>query len=168
VVRWAAPLLCIPSFPYSFSPTSPSLETCLSSEESLETHSHNEKPHHRHISQSSTNITAPRKRRLSDADVTGIPKHPSGITTGPHLHVVSDPLPLSTLESDHNIDEWFNSNFEALFALPPPVDVIEPDLSAQWEIELFSDYNIPVEPQKRPFRSLNPREFILFFPLCCS
>ncbi|KAF8560023.1 hypothetical protein OG21DRAFT_1502381 [Imleria badia] len=133
---------------------SPSIETCVSSsEESLERLPHNHKSCSTLISQSSTNISASRKRCLSDADATGIPKP---LTAEPLLHAVSDPLPLSTLESDHIIDEWFNSNFDTLFTIPPPADVIEPDLSTQWDVELFSNYNIPPEePQKRPIRSLN-------------
>lgn len=66
---------------------------------------------------------------------------------GPCLHAVSD-LPLSTLEGEHSIDEWFKTNFDALFALPPPVDVAEPDLLTQWEVELFNNYIIPEYSQK--------------------
>ena len=81
---------------------------------------------------------------------------------GPRPHAVSDPLPLSTLESEVSIDEWFKTNFDALFALPPPVDVVEPDLSTQWEVELFSNYSIPENPQK----VLTPRESVSSFLGC--
>ncbi|KAG8219497.1 putative mating-type protein beta [Butyriboletus roseoflavus] len=91
-----------------------------------------------------------RKRRLSDADADAIrsPKRPREWMAGPRPNTVSEPFPLSTLESDVSIDEWFKTNFDALFALPPPVDVVEPDLSTQWEIELFNNYSIPENPQK--------------------
>ena len=78
---------------------------------------------------------------------------------GPRLHTVSDPLPLSTVESEHSIDEWFKANFDALFALPPPADVAEPDLSTQWEVELFNNYILPENPQE----ALIPCESALFF-----
>lgn len=74
---------------------------------------------------------------------------------GPRLHSVSDPLPLSTLGSECSIDEWFNTNFDALFALPPPVDVAEPDYSTQWEVQLFNNYSIPGDLQ-----NLTPRESV--------
>ena len=63
-----------------------------------------------------------------------MPKHSGAPTAEPCLHTVSDPLPLSTLESEHSIDEWFKTNFDALyalFAIPPPVDITELDLSTQ-------------------------------------
>lgn len=72
------------------------------------------------ITQSFTNSKR-RKRRISDADTTRLSKHPRDSMSGPRLHAVSDPLPLSTLESEHSIDGWFRTNFDALFALPPPV-----------------------------------------------
>jgi hypothetical protein len=65
----------------------------------------------------------------------------------PHLHTVSDPLPRSNMENEHSIDDWFNTNFHALFAIPPPVDATEPDFSASWEVELFKDYSIPGNPK---------------------
>ncbi|KIK76811.1 hypothetical protein PAXRUDRAFT_168707 [Paxillus rubicundulus Ve08.2h10] len=89
------------------------------------------------------NIAVSRKRRLSDADARSMLKHPRGSQTGPRLHPVSDLLPHSNVESEHSVDEWFSTNFDALFALPPPVDAAEPDFSAQWEVELFSDYSMP-------------------------
>jgi hypothetical protein len=46
-----------------------------------------------------------RKRRKSDADTTRLPKHPRESMSGPRLHAVSDPLPLSTLKNEHSIDE---------------------------------------------------------------
>ena len=110
------------------------------------------------ITQSFTNSKR-RKRRLSDADTTRLSKHPRDSMSGPLLHAVSDPLPLSTLESEHSIDEWFRTNFDALFALPPPVDVTEPDHSTPWEIELFQNYVIPEDPQK----SLVPCESVSSF-----
>ncbi|KAF8560025.1 hypothetical protein OG21DRAFT_1479878 [Imleria badia] len=88
------------------------------------------------------------KRRLSDPHATGIPKRPRATIAEPRLHSVSDPLPLSTLESRHSIDEWFKINFDVLFAFPPPVDVTEPDHSTQWEVELFNNYSIPEDLQK--------------------
>lgn len=75
---------------------------------------------------------------------------------GPRLHSVSDPLPLSALDSECSIDEWFNTNFDALFALPPLVDVAEPDHSTQWEVNLFNNYSIPEDLQK----VLAPRESV--------
>ena len=69
---------------------------------------------------------------------------------GPRLHAVSDPLPLSTVDGEQSIDEWFKANFDSLFALPPPVDVTEPDFSTQWEIELFNKYTLPENPQEVP------------------
>ncbi|KAF8846028.1 hypothetical protein BDN67DRAFT_1064535 [Paxillus ammoniavirescens] len=97
--------------------------------------------------------TNARKRRLSDADANSVPKRPRGSTAGPRLHAVSDPLPRSHLESEYSIDEWFNTNFDGLFALPPPVDAAEPDFSAPWEVELFNDYSIPQDLQKRAPKS---------------
>ena len=78
---------------------------------------------------------------------------------GPRLHAVSDPLPPSTPESERSIDEWFKTNFDALFTLPPPVDVTEPDHSTQWEVELFQNYNIPEDPQK----AITPGESVSSF-----
>jgi len=109
------------------------------------------------IAQNSTN-SRPRKRRLSDADTTRLPKRPRASMAGP-LHAVSDPLPLATPESELSIDEWFKTNFDALFALPPPVDVTEPDHSTQWEVELFNNYIIPEDPRK----SLTPCESVASF-----
>ena len=68
----------------------------------------------------------------------------------PGLHTVSDPLPRSNTENEYSIDDWFNTNFDALFAIPPPVDATEPDFSASWEVELFKDYNIPGNPKYAP------------------
>ncbi|KAF9245780.1 hypothetical protein BU15DRAFT_85472 [Melanogaster broomeanus] len=82
-------------------------------------------------------------RRLSDADASCVPKRPR------------DPLPRTDLEGEHSIDEWFNTNFDALFALPPPVDAAEPDFSAPWEVELFSDYSLPQDPRKCTSKSLS-------------
>ena len=93
-----------------------------------------------------------RKRRLSDADVTGIPKRPRNPMTAPRLHTVSDPR--SNMENEYSIDDWFNTNFDALFAIPPPVDATQPDFSAAWEVELFKDYNIPGNPRCAPKYSL--------------
>ena len=158
VVRLIALFPCIT--PYSFGSTfSPPVETRVwSPEEAEEAFPHNHNP----LVSQSANIPVSRKQRLS-ADTTGIPRPSPELTAAPRLHDVLDPLPLSTLESDRSIDEWFKSNFDTLFAIPPPVDVVEPDLSAQWDVELFSNYNIPPEePQKRPFKSLNPREHFFF------
>lgn len=99
-----------------------------------------------------------RKRFLSYINAAGIPNC-QGFSAEPRLHAVSDTLPLSMLESDDSLDGWFKTNFDTLFTLPPPVDVIEPDPSAQWEVQLFSNYNIPPEePQRLPFKSLIARE----------
>ena len=104
-----------------------------------------------HSTQLETNIVLPsRKRRLSDADATGIPKRPLDSMTAPRLHTVSDPLPRSNMENECSIDDWFNTNFDDLFAIPPPVDATEPDFSASWEVELFKDYNIPGNPKYAP------------------
>lgn len=100
-----------------------------------------------------------RKRRLSDADAIRTPKQPLDSMAGPRLHTVSDPLPPSTVGSEHSIDEWFKANFDALFALPPPADVAEPDLSTQWEVELFNNYILPPNTQE----ALIPRESEFLF-----
>ncbi|KAF9218579.1 hypothetical protein BS17DRAFT_770610 [Gyrodon lividus] len=97
-----------------------------------------------------------RKRRLSDADASGVSKRPRGPMAAPRLHAVSDPLPRPHVESEYSIDEWFSTNSDALFALPPPADAVEPDFSAQWEIELFRDYNLPQDLQKRTSKLLSP------------
>ena len=104
-----------------------------------------------HSTQLETNIVLPsRKRRLSDADATGIPKRPLDSMAAPRLHTVSDPRPRSNLENEYSIDDWFNTNFDDLFAIPPPVDATEPDFSASWEVELFKDYSIPGNPKYAP------------------
>ena len=104
-----------------------------------------------HSTQPKTNEVLPfRKRPLSDADATGIPKRPHDSMAAPRLHTVSDPLPRSNMENEYSIDDWFNTNFDALFAIPPPVDATEPDFSASWEVELFKDYNIPGNPKYAP------------------
>jgi len=115
---------------------------------SISTHnSSNADPHHRLQSvaepQGSTNINS-RKRRLSNPDATGVLKRPRASMTGPRL---SDPLPLSDPESEYSIDEWFKTNFDDLFSLPPPVDVTEPDILTQWEVELFNNYTLPENSQ---------------------
>ncbi|KAF8545987.1 hypothetical protein OG21DRAFT_1518416 [Imleria badia] len=114
--------------------------TCLlspatSAEEFLE---NGQMPRSVPVTQSFTH-SKPHERRLSDADTTRLPKRPRDSMAGLRLHTVSDPLPLSTLESEHSIDEWFKTNF----ALPPPADVTQPDHSTQWEVELFNNYTIP-------------------------
>ena len=98
-----------------------------------------------------------REQHLSNTDMAKSPKHPQDSLVGPHLHSVPAPLPLS-LESEQSIDEWFRTNFDDPFVLPPPVDVTEPDHSTPWEVELFKNYIIP-DPQE----SLAPRESC--FPL---
>ena len=90
-----------------------------------------------------------RKRRLSDADSAGIPKRLRG-SVAPRLHTVSDPLPRFNMENEYSVDDWFNTNFDTLFAIPPPVDATEPDFSASWEVELFKDYSIPGNPKSGP------------------
>ncbi|KAH0838014.1 homeodomain protein [Lanmaoa asiatica] len=104
-----------------------------------------------HSTQPETNKVLPsRKRRLSDADATEISKRPCGSMPAPHLPIVSDPLPCSNIENEYSIDDWFNTNFDSLFAIPPPVDATEPDFSASWEVELFRDYSIPRIPKHTP------------------
>ena len=104
-----------------------------------------------HSTQPKTNEVLPsRKRCLSDADATGIPKRPHDLMAAPRFHTVSDPLPRSNMENESSIDDWFNTNFDALFAIPPPVDATEPDFSASWEVELFKDYSIPGNPKYAP------------------
>ncbi|KIJ08122.1 hypothetical protein PAXINDRAFT_102675 [Paxillus involutus ATCC 200175] len=150
--------------------SSPAFQTCLpsppSSVNSAEDSSDNDSPASAihtpsaapPTTQNHTHTTVSRRRRLSDADPCGLPKRPRGSITGPRLHAVSDPLPRSQAESEYSVDEWFNTNFDALFALPPPVDAAEPDISAQWEVELFSDYSIPQDLQKRTSKSLSPAQ----------
>ncbi|KAF8560028.1 hypothetical protein OG21DRAFT_1502387 [Imleria badia] len=95
-------------------------------------------------------VLTSRKRRLSDADATGIPKRPRDSMAAPLLHTVSDPLPRSDMENEYSLDDWFNTNFDALFAIPPPVDATQPDSSAPWEVELFKDYSITGNPRRTP------------------
>ena len=104
-----------------------------------------------HSTQPDLNNALPsRKRRLSDADSVGMPKRPCGPLVFPCLHAVSDPLPHSNTENEYSIDDWFNTNFDTLFAIPPPVDATETDFSASWEVELFRDYSIPGNPKCAP------------------
>ncbi|KAI6163837.1 C-terminal domain of homeodomain 1-domain-containing protein [Pisolithus thermaeus] len=82
-----------------------------------------------------------RKRRLSDADGQCYLKRPRGLSSGPRAQAVSDPLPKpSAIES--NINDWLNINFSDIFDIPPPVGVDDPDPSALWQVELFSDYQL--------------------------
>ena len=100
--------------------------------------------------QSETNKIVPsRKRGLSHADSSGMPKRPCGSMAAPRV-TVSDLLPRFNTENEYSIDHWFNTNFDALFAIPPPVDATEPDFSASWEVELFRDYSIPGNPKCAP------------------
>lgn len=104
-----------------------------------------------HSTQPEANDVLPsRKRRLSDANATGIPKRPRDSMAAPRLHTVSDPLPRSNMENEYSIDDWFNTNFDALFTIPPPVDATELDFSTSWEVELFRDYSIPENPKHAP------------------
>ena len=91
-----------------------------------------------------------RKRRISDADATGVPKRPRDSMAAPRLPTVADLVPRSNTENEYSIDDWFNTNFDALFAIPPPVDATKPDFSASWEVELFKDYSIPGNPRYAP------------------
>ena len=91
-----------------------------------------------------------RKRRRFDAGITWFPKRPQGSVAASHLHTVPDPLPRSNMENEYSIDDWFNANFDDLFAIPPPVDAAEPDFSASWEVELFRNYSIPGNPKCAP------------------
>jgi hypothetical protein len=79
--------------------------------------------------------------------------------TEPPLHAISDTLPLSDPESEYSIDEWFKTNFDDLFSLPPPVNVAEPDILTQWEVELFNNYTLPEDSRT----TLIPRESMSFF-----
>jgi hypothetical protein len=104
-----------------------------------------------HCTQPETNTVLPcRKRRLSAVDAPGIPEHPRDPMTVSRLHTESDPLLRSNMENEYSIDDWFNTNFDALFAIPPPADVTKPDFSASWEVELFKDYSIPGNPKYAP------------------
>ncbi|KAN0100309.1 C-terminal domain of homeodomain 1 domain containing protein [Tylopilus felleus] len=97
-----------------------------------------------YIPQAETNqVSSSRKRPLSDTDAIGIPKYPSDSTAAPRLHTISDPPPRSHIENEYSLDDWFNTNFDSLFAIPPPVDATQPDFSTPWEVELFKDYSIP-------------------------
>ena len=94
--------------------------------------------------QAETNqVSPPHKQRLSDTGAIGIPKRPSDPMAAPRLHTVSDSLPRFHIENEYSLDDWFNTNFDSLFAIPPPVDATQPDFSATWEVELFKDYSIP-------------------------
>ncbi|KAF8119220.1 C-terminal domain of homeodomain 1-domain-containing protein [Boletus edulis] len=130
------------------SPLDDFLPSSTSTEEPLENDSCDQTPH---VSgtENTVNINS-HKRRLSDPHTIGVPKRPRPSMAGPPLQSVSDQLPLSILESEYSIDEWFNTNFDALFALPPPVDVAKPDHSIRWEVELFNNYSIPEDPQEAP------------------
>ena len=83
-----------------------------------------------------------------------MPKRLGAPIAEPCLHSVSDPLPFFTLESERSTDEWFKTNFDALFAIPPPVDITELDLSTQWNVELFNNYSNREDLKK----TLAPRE----------
>ncbi|KAF5385403.1 hypothetical protein D9615_001302 [Tricholomella constricta] len=78
--------------------------------------------------------TISRKRRLSDADGQGAPKRPRGLPTGPRLHAVSDPLPMtSALFEASSMDDWFNIHF----GIPNPVIVDALDTSQLLDVEVF-------------------------------
>ncbi|KAF8140602.1 C-terminal domain of homeodomain 1-domain-containing protein [Boletus edulis] len=134
--------------------TSATSQTCLlsppSSTDGIDESSHHSSPvlPHAHSTLPETNRMFPsHKRCLFDADAMGIPKCPHGPMAAPHLQNVSDPSPGSNMENELSIDDWFNANFDALFAIPPPVDATEPDFTAGWEVELFKDYSIPGNPK---------------------
>lgn len=104
-----------------------------------------------HSPQSELNRVLPsRKRRLSNVDNPGVLREPRGSAVTPYLHSVSGALPHSDMENEYSLDDWFNTNFDVLFAIPPPVDASEPDFSASWEVELFKDYSIPGVPKCAP------------------
>ena len=106
-----------------------------------------------------TNKASPsRKRRIFDADATGVPKRSRDPMATPRLHTVLDLLPRSNMENEYYIDDWFNTSFDALFAIPPPVDATKPDFSASWEVELFKDYSIPGNPRYAP--KFSSREYL--------
>lgn len=163
VLAFPNPRNC-PSYPSLSSPPTVCLpSTSTSTEDSFENDSQGQTLRSVPIAEGLTNPNM-HKRCLSNADTIGSPKRPPDSMARLCSHAVSDPLPLSTLESEVSIDEWFKTNFDALFALPLPVDVIEPDLSTQWEVELFSNYSIPENPQK----VLTPGESVFSFLGCCS
>ena len=78
-----------------------------------------------------------------------MPKRPDDLTAVPHLHTVLDPLPCPNIGSE-SMTDWFNPDFDALFAIPPPVDATEPDFSTSWVVELFKDYCIPESSKYAP------------------
>ncbi|KAI5981793.1 C-terminal domain of homeodomain 1-domain-containing protein [Pisolithus orientalis] len=82
-----------------------------------------------------------RKRRLSEGAEYNLPKRPRGSSVEPRLQVVSDPLPRTT-SNEGDIEDWFQTNFQTLFDLPPPVECLDPDPCMQWEF-LFGGYSIP-------------------------
>ncbi|GLB35909.1 putative homeobox KN domain containing protein [Lyophyllum shimeji] len=73
-----------------------------------------------------------RKRRLSDADGQRVPKRPRGITAGPRLQAVSDPLP--TRIDTWSMDQWFNAHF----GIPNPAVVDEPDTTLPLDVQVFN------------------------------
>ncbi|KAI6095347.1 hypothetical protein F5141DRAFT_1160682 [Pisolithus sp. B1] len=83
-----------------------------------------------------------RKRRLSAGALRNIPKHPHGLPVTPRPHVVSDPLPRTTISHAGDMEEWFQTNFQTLFDLPAPVECSDLDPSTQWEV-LFGGYAVP-------------------------
>ncbi|KAG9314047.1 hypothetical protein JVU11DRAFT_4826 [Chiua virens] len=89
-----------------------------------------------------TSIISPsRKRRLSEVDTIGLSK-PRGAMPASRPQIASDPSP-SNPNDEYSVEDWFNTNFDALFAMPPPVEAARPDSSSLWDVELFKDYSIP-------------------------
>lgn len=86
-----------------------------------------------------TSVPVRRKRRLSDADAQGPPKRPVGLTVGPRLRPVSDPLPrpsafLQSLESP----DWNFDDIVLDFNIPDAVTSQPLDPSEPVHIELFN------------------------------
>jgi len=78
--------------------------------------------------------TSSRKRRLSDADGQGRPKHPRNLAVGPRMHAVSDPLPMSSaLFEASSMDDWFHSNF----GITNAIHIDELDTTLSLDVEVF-------------------------------
>ena len=83
-----------------------------------------------------------RRRRLSEINQQTLPKRPRGLPAASRLQAVSDPLPRTTAPGE-GIDNWFQTNFTTLFDFPAPVNCLDFDSSALWEVNLFDGYSLP-------------------------
>lgn len=86
-------------------------------------------------------ISAPvrRKRRLSDADIQGPPKHPAGIAVGPRLRPVSDPLPRpSAFVKSLDSMDWDFNDMSLDFDIPDAVTSQPLDPSEPLHVEFFN------------------------------